>query len=350
MRSFPSTQLSVALPRRRKPAAERGPLVVALTSHRAGIRMLRVSASKIVVAVQVLDNADTLREYLEWYRELEVDLVLAHDFGSVDGSRDILDEYARRNFVKWSHHPNKCIQNYDPTAKLARQARDEHGADWVLHFDTDEFLCVEGDDLRAVLDRATENDLTVLPTRGANMTGHTPPAGHNPLRTLTLRIDRGLRPTVEEQIAGEPPFPFVFFHWPPKAIVKAPAFSEYGPGNHRAESAWGRTGEAPQLRFLHFPFRGFEALETKVRHAEEWFAANPQLEAKPRWGWHWRRWVRMAREGRLREEYDRQFVSPERAAELIADGSCAIDRTVANWLARRDDPAAVRVAHDAARP
>jgi hypothetical protein len=168
------------------------------------------------------------------------------------------------------------------------------------------------------------------------MTGPPPAVGQNPLRTLTLRIDRGLRPTVEEQIAGELPFPFVFFHGPPKSIVRAAAFDGYGPGNHRARSLWGKTAEAPQLRFLHFPFRGFEALKTKVKHAEEWFAANPQLE--PKWGWHWRRWVRLERAGELREEYERQFVSPERAAALIADGSCAVDETVAKWLARRCQP------------
>jgi hypothetical protein len=173
----------------------------------------------------------------------------------------------------------------------------------------------------------------VLLARGSNMTGPLPSPGQDALRVLTYRIDRGQRATPEEQLAAAPPFPFVFLSWPPKAIVRAAAFSNYGPGNHRAESAWGRSEEAPQLRFLHFPFRGFEAFQTKVRHAVEWLAANPHLEAKPRWGWHWRRWVRMEPAVELREEFERQFLSPERATALIADGTCVIDERVANRLA-----------------
>lgn len=314
-----------------------------------------MSASKIVVAVQVLDNADTLRDYLEWYLSLDVDLILAHDFCSADGSQDILDEFARRSPVKWWLHPSKNTENYDPTAQLARRARDDYGADWVLHFDTDEFLCVEGDSLRAILDQAAKDDLTVVPIRGRNMTGAALAPGQNALRTLAHRIDRGLRATPEEQLAAEPPFPFVFLDWPPKSVVRAAAFTKWGHGNHRAESAWGKTGEVPGLRFLHYPFRGFDAFQTKVRHAREWLEANPHLEAKPRWGWHWRRWVRMDPGVELREEYDRQFLSRERAATLIADGTCVVDQTVVRRLAhldsagRRDEPGSIPVSEDAVR-
>lgn len=294
-----------------------------------------VAATKIVVAVQVLDNADILREYLEWYLALDVHLIVANDFGSTDGSQDILDEFARRKLVEWSLRPDKNTKERDPTAELARLARDRHGADWVIHCDTDEFLCVEGDGLRVALDQAAASGSTVLSTPVWNMTGPAPTAGQNPLFSLTLRIARGTRATPEEQLAGEPPFPIVFLHWPPKAIVRATAFTGYGHGNHKAEAAWGGTEESTRLRFLHYPFRGFEAFQTKVRHGAAWLAANPHLDAKPRWGWHWRRWSRMTAVAELRQEYARQFVSPERAAALIADGTCVIDETVATVLAGR---------------
>ena len=70
-----------------------------------------------------------------------------------------------------------------------------------------------------------------------------------------------------------------------------------------------------------------------MRNTEKWLADNPHLP--PGWGWHWRRWIQLEKDGRLREDYERQFVSPERANELVGDGTCAVDTTIAAWLAGR---------------
>jgi hypothetical protein len=50
------------------------------------------------------------------------------------------------------------------------------------------------------------------------------------------------------------------------------------------------------------------------------------------WGWHWKRWIRLNEAGQLRQEYEAQFVTPEHAEELVRDGTCSIDATVANWI------------------
>jgi hypothetical protein len=291
-----------------------------------------MAPSKVVITVHVLDNADVLRDFLEWCTSLDVDLILASDFGSTDGSQDILEDFARRKLLKWSLNRERNIEHYDPTAVLARVARDQHGADWVIPCDIDEFLCVEDGPLRAVLDRATADELTVLTIGGGNMTGPRLAPGQSAPRILTLRIVRTAQATADQQLSGEVPFPPIFHEKGVKTAVRAAAFSSYGAGAHTAESAWGRTDARPELRYLHYPLRTFEAYRLKVQHAAEWFVANPQLPAW--WGWHWRRLIRVNEAGRLREDWERQFVSPARAAELIADGTCVVDETVANGLAR----------------
>jgi hypothetical protein len=87
------------------------------------------------------------------------------------------------------------------------------------------------------------------------------------------------------------------------------------------------------LRFLHYAIRGYPTFQTKVANIAAWMAENTHLE--PWWGWHWRRWIRLNEAGRLRKDYDDQFVSPARARELINDGTCSIDDTVANWIRHR---------------
>ena len=288
---------------------------------------------KIVVIVNVLDNADILNEYIEWYLSLNVDFILAHDFGSTDGSQDILDSLARKGVLKWSFHPNKSIVGYDPSAQLARTARDQYDADWVILCDTDEFLCVNGGSLRGVLQAATNNEVSVLNVPCFNMTGPAIRPDRHALETLNLRIDRSVKVSHEEILSGELRVPYIFIGHPPKTIVRASRFVEYGPGAHSAETSTGVVQESTDLRFLHYAIRGYPAFQTKVANIATWMAENTHLE--PWWGWHWRRWIRLNASGRLREDYDAQFLSRARARAAIRDGTCTRDDTVADWMSQR---------------
>jgi hypothetical protein len=292
-------------------------------------------SNKIILAVHVLDNADVLRDYLEWYRQLGVDLVVANDFGSTDGGQDILEDFAKQGFVRWSHQTNKKAKDNNPSDRLTELARDKYGAEWVILCDTDEFLTVAQGDLRSVLERAQQADVSVVNVKCWNMMGTPLTPGQSALEHLTLRIDRTVVESAHSQLTGELPLPYIFLRHPPKTIVRARSFVSYAAGGHSAEAAAGRSVEYPELKFLHYPIRSYDALVTKIAHTVTWFAENPHLEATPWWGWHWRRWIRLEQAGCLREDYDDQFVSPMRAQQLVRQGTCSIDETVASWMRRQ---------------
>ena len=91
--------------------------------------------------------------------------------------------------------------------------------------------------------------------------------------------------------------------------------ASFGSGDAFAlTTTWG-TSATSDLYILHYAIRGYEELRQKVRNTEKWLADNPHLP--PGWGWHWRRWIQLEKDGRLREDYERQFVSAERASELV---------------------------------
>jgi Glycosyl transferase family 2 len=290
-------------------------------------------SGKIVLAFGVYDNADILREFVEWHYHLGIDFAIAYDYGSQDGSRDILADLGRRKLVDWMTIPDKNYMRFDPFTRIAHRARDEFKADWIIVVDTDEFVCPPCYGLRAALDLARSEDIAVVTMPGFNMTGVPLTTGQSAPATLTLRVDRGVQVTREQTLSGDLPVPYVFIRNLSKTIVQASALIAYTLGGHTAQHASGRSAEISALSFRHYPFRSYEAFETKVRNTAGWLDMNPEFTGGL--AWHWHRWVRLYREGRLREEHDAQFLLPARASELVRDGVCTIDEAISSWAARR---------------
>jgi hypothetical protein len=288
---------------------------------------------KIVLLTFPADQGDMLRDFLEWHLDLGVDLILALDFGSTDGSRELLDQYSRTGQVKWFPLPERDMTKYSGDDALAALARDRYHADWIINCDVDEFLCTEGADLRTILADAERDDVTLLGVPRLSMTGAPLQLEQRATQALTLRIDRPVTLTYEQQISGDLPVPFIFVDVGGHLIIRASAFDEYGPGAHTATVTWGAVRTSDRLHILTYPIRAFETLQKKTHNTAAWLDDNMHLP--PIWGWHWRRWIALNEKGRLREEYDAQFVSPERAQELVREGICVVDDTIAEWIARK---------------
>jgi Glycosyl transferase family 2 len=292
---------------------------------------------KVVLAVNVYDNADTLREYVDWHLAAGVDFILASDMGSGDGSEDILADLAKSRSLSWSSQPRKSLDGYDPLTELAKTARDRCDADWIILLDADEFLCTSGESLHGIVETAREEDISVLTVSRFNMTGPPPERDQHCLEVLNLRIDRPSTVSPDAIVSGNLQVPQVFASIQPKVVVRASNFVEYGPAAHAAVTSHGRVGQHADLRILHYPFRHFGEYEKKVENITAFMAINQHLS--PGWGWHWRRFIRLRNAGQLKAEYDKQFVSPARACELICDQTCAIDNTLANWIRGARTPA-----------
>jgi hypothetical protein len=289
-----------------------------------------MTKDKIVLLVMPSDQGDILTDYVEWHLHLGIDLILAEDVDSSDNTHEILASFSKTGRLHWSLIPERNRLKYRAEEALVNLAIEQHGADWIIMSDVDEFLCSPRDDLRAVLQRAAADDVTAISVPCFNMIGPALQTDRRATETQTLRIDRPRDPPAEQLIAGHLPVPYVFIRHPPKTVARAAAFAKYGPGMHSVGTVWGKTRRCGELRFLHYPIRGFDKLEVKASKAADFFDKNTHLE--PWWCWHWRRWIRLNQAGLLREEYESQFLSPDRARELVRDGTCTVDETVADWI------------------
>jgi len=289
--------------------------------------------AKVVLFTAPADQGDILQDFLDWHLDLGVDFIIALDHGSTDGSTELLERYSKTHPVAWFPIQERDITKYSPADELAALARDKYGADWIIHCDADEFLCTSGNDLRALLDRAEADGVTMIDVPRRNVTGAALPPDQRATQALTLRIDKMVKLTPEQALSGEIPAPWIFMEVPGHLIVKASAFEQYGLGAHVGGVKWGKSVRYDELYMLHYNLRGFDRLQTKVRNVESWLDANthmPQTSC-----WHWRRFIRIDRKGGLKEEYLRQFVPDDRARELIEQGVLTVDRTVAQWLEQK---------------
>jgi hypothetical protein len=291
---------------------------------------------KIVLLVLTSNQGDILKDYIEWHLELGVDLILAEDVGSSDNTHEILESFARSGHLQWSLAPERDRSKYRGEETLTKLAIGRHRADWIIITDVDEFLCPQGQELRTLLGRAAADNVTAISVPCFNMTGPALQFGRRATETQTLRIDKPADdPTLEQCISGDIPVPYIFIRHPPKTITRASAFAGYGPGLHSVATSWGDSTEYSDLRILHYPIRGYDTLEAKIVAGISFFEKNTHLE--PWWSWHWRRWIRLYQEGRLRDDYENQFLSAARAQQLVRDGVCTVDKTIASWI-RESDP------------
>jgi hypothetical protein len=82
-------------------------------------------------------------------------------------------------------------------------------------------------------------------------------------------------------------------------------------------------------QILHLPIRSYAAFQKKIECGIGYYAQNPELG--PGTGWHWRRWIDLFRAGRLREEYESQFLDREIAMSLLSEGRVEPETRLAGW-------------------
>lgn len=97
----------------------------------------------VALALTTHDDVETADACVSFHLNLGVDLVLAADRGSSDGTAELLQAYAREGALR-------LLDGAETRARMAELAAAE-GADWVLHASGHEFLWPRGADLVELL-------------------------------------------------------------------------------------------------------------------------------------------------------------------------------------------------------
>jgi hypothetical protein len=104
---------------------------------------------RLALTVVVRDEADIVAAQIAYHLAAGVDVVLATDHDSRDGTTEILEEYQRRGVLRLFRERGEIREEAWRTS-MARLAATEHAADWVINTDADEFWLPRGGTLKAV--------------------------------------------------------------------------------------------------------------------------------------------------------------------------------------------------------
>ena len=275
--------------------------------------------------------ADLAAEFCSYHLGLGVDKIFVADYGSDDGTLDLLAPFVRKGHVQIVPLPTHHFANYDPSNAILGMIRKEDTADWVSFLDPDEYL-TGPDKLKTSLAQAWARGVEAIAVSRFNLTGIGPiPEGVHYLTHLTQKI---VATDARESSAAAPlSSPWIFTRLPPKVMVRVQSRLTIATGDHEVRGAEGGRMSDPSMEILHLPIRGYASFQRKIEDTVDYFAANPEFG--PGIGWHWRRWIELLKIGKLREEYNSQFLERNSAEALVAGKQIVEDRRLAAWLLKK---------------
>lgn len=286
---------------------------------------------RVVMTLLVRDEEDILATHLDFHLSQGVDFIVAMDNGSRDATPDILRHFAERDVLEVVEGETDRYRQDAYVTSMARRAATEHGADWVINSDADEFWMPLAASLPAVLGAVPEDYGIVVVRRNDFLPV---PDGDDAFwERMTVRESCSMTPR-GTRLA-------------PKVVHRAHPQVQVAFGNHGA-SADGLTlaPPVPVVDLLHFPTRSFAQFERKTRNLGERLESTPDLDDET--GRDQRDLYDVLRAGHLEASFQRLLLTPERAAAGLADGSLVTDMRLRDRIGAAPPRGSIRRAPDPA--
>lgn len=271
------------------------------------------TALKLVLLMIVRDEADIVDAHLAFHLSAGVDLVLAIDHRSVDGTSEILEEYARGGSVRVFREESEWHNQGQWMTRLARLAATEHQADWVLLSDGDEFWWPRGGTLKEVLAEVPRRYGVVRA-----ISRYFVPRPYD-RRAFAERMTVRLTPKAPINDPATPFRPVA------KLALRAHPEVTVGNGNHTVSGIpWATLGGWTPIELLHFPLRS--PAQCARKYEKTWLAWRVNLRgdlARAR---------TIAEDGAADSFYGRVVVGDAVLERGLAEGSLVLDTRLRDAL------------------
>lgn len=282
---------------------------------------------RIILTLLCRNEADVIAATVDFHLRCGVDFIIATDNGSTDGTVAILEGYERQGVLRLLHEPDHTHDQAVWVSRMARLAAEEHGADWVIPCDADEFWWPRAPDLKAEL-RQVPDQVMALQVERFNFL---PPAGDGRNGDEPFYQRQVLRECRSLNSLGDP--------LPPKVCHRGLPELSLSDGNHAVFVGGQPLCSQPHagLEILHFPVRSYPQLERKIRDGAEALARNTRVS--PQVGLTWRRlYADHLCAGTLPQYYTSLRPGPEELSAALLRGDLVEDRRLQRVLASPQSP------------
>jgi hypothetical protein len=261
---------------------------------------------KLVMTLLARDEADIVDSQIEFHLGAGVDFVIATDNLSQDGTTEILERYRRDGVLHLIREDSEYLRQAEWITRMARMAASQHGADWVVHSDADEFWWPRGESLKDVL--------VSIPERYGIVRAL--------LRHFVPRPDDGspFSDRMIVRVSNTAPIndPRSLFRPNLKVIHRADPNVNVSIGAQRLiDSPLVPLRGWYPIEFFHFPVRSLDQCERKYSYQQ----IAPGQSPSP----YYDRVRAMLAEGRIAEFYESLVVDDEALERGVQDGSLVVD-------------------------
>jgi hypothetical protein len=261
------------------------------------------------MTILVKDEADIIEANIRTHAKLGVDGFVVMDNNSSDGTRELLSELQKEFEIIIIDEKGK----YNQAAwmlRLAKIARKELKADWVINNDADEFWLPQNDK------NLKENLMfkgSVLTTQRYNMIlDETCIEGGN-FFDAEYRVENPIYYAKEKQLNNEK-VSIALGKIGPKTIINPNGLFLLRGGNHKAlhianmsdylKSGYDKIKRYEVIEVFHYPIRSYAQFERNIKNRKALLESGKKVSMGP----HYRRWVSIYNEGKLEEEFINNIV------------------------------------------
>lgn len=278
---------------------------------------------KVAAILGVVDEVELVGHCIANLRNIGVDHIMVADFGSVDGTLDVLSSYKGDSDVAVYHYPiSKAgkLESLDFLTLAYREAMEKQQPDLLLLLDADEFWIPASGNIRDTRNIPAGKPLRVPRYNIPMVLGTSPDIGDmmrsrdemflitDPIKDGKAALDRSEAPWIMTAVQ-------------PKLLFRAEAAVSIGVGGHQLlrEGKVVKDQSVSDLVVAHAPFTTLERFVRKVKNIEATLAAGSHLLSGSQ-AWHWKRWASMLEEGNIEAEYERQCLSIEQFNQYVSAG------------------------------
>ncbi len=270
---------------------------------------------KLIMTLLVRDEDDIIEENIKFHLSQGVDFLIITDNKSVDNTRYIIKKYEKKGNAKYIYEPSDDYSQYKFVTRMSRMAYVDYNADWVINSDADEFWWPNTGNLKSTFESITA-DINVVEVERNNFVAVSP--DYSPFYDSMI-----YREVNSKNYFGKP-LPSKVAHRGDKDII-------VNQGNHGVTNLKEINKAKSEILIFHFPIRGYQKIENKIRLGGAAYERNTELG--PKIGGGWRTLYRcLQKDGNIKKYFLENSYNFERLKTAIDNKSILEDRRLSNYF------------------